>query len=380
MAVSDEVHLITVHGTWARGFWWSRTVAELGKRKKPPWFCGDSKFLKTLQGELLGRGLTSTVEAFEWSGANSVVDRQRGGEKLAEILKSRPREKSRVVLLTHSHGGSVALVALGGSDVPAIAAVAMATPFIKLQDQRKVQDPSYVLEKPLAFLGFVLTPIFLTYLIHRARVSMGIDVPGAIEYLIFLVLPVLALVTCIISACFMPGRVYARMKSSLDSKSGELSPRHRLLVLRGFDDEAAHVIALGGVTSFAARTFSAGLVWLMGAGIVLVGGGIGLLAKMSGNFTLNRVSEFLIGLWPVGLGMLIFLALSYRLARAAFGKEFLWLGPDVATTVNSGPDNSDNVTTITLRTLPKRLRDLNHELHDHKDTAAEIAKWISHPR
>src|SRR5215211_2157602 len=250
MAASNEIHLITVHGTWARGIWRNRTVAELGKRKKPswftgselPWFCAGSKFLKALQGELLSRGLTSTVEAFEWSGANSIVDRQRGGEDLAEMLKT--LEKSRVVLLAHSHGGSVALAALHRSDVPAVEAVAMATPFIKLQHQTDVQDPDHILEKLLAFLAVVVAPIFLFYVAFRAWLSMGADVPEVIEYMIFLALPALALVACIISALFVPGRVHKRMKSALDSRSDELPPRHRLLVLRGFDDEAAHVIAL----------------------------------------------------------------------------------------------------------------------------------------
>jgi hypothetical protein len=389
MAVSSEVHLITIHGTWARGRWRNRTVADLAKRKKPPWcftsselelpwFCAGSKFLKTLQGELLSRGLTSTVEAFEWSGANSIVDRQTGGEKLAERLTSRPLENSRVVLVTHSHGGSVALAALGRSDVPATIAVAMATPFIRLQDQRKGQDRRHALEKVLASFGLVLTPVFFFYVLHRARLSMGVDVPSAIENLIFGVLPVLAFVTCV-AALFIPRGVYKHMKSSLDSKSGELPPRHRLLVLRGFDDEAAHVIALGGITSFAARAFTAGLVGLMFFGIFVVGGGIGLLANVSGSSALNRVFVFLLKLWPIGLLILICAALPYRLARVAFGKEFLWLGSDVATTVNSCPDNSGNVTTVTLPNSDrKRLCDLNHGLYDHKNAAAEVAKWISH--
>lgn len=273
----------------------------------------------------------------------------------------------------------MALAALGRSDARAVEAVAMATPFIKLQDQTNGQEWSYPLEKLLAFVAFVLIPIFLTYLIHRARLSMGVDVPDVIEYVIFLVLPVLAFAACFTSAWVIPGRVCEHMKSSLDSKSDELPPRHRLLVLRGFDDEAAHFIALGGVTSFAARTFSSGLIWLMGVGIVLVGGGIGLLANASGSFALNRVFVFLLGLWPVGLGLLLCGALLYRLARAAFAKEFLWVGPDVATTVNSCPDNSGNVTTITLPNLDrKRLRDLNHGLYDHKNAAAEVANWIAH--
>jgi pimeloyl-ACP methyl ester carboxylesterase len=385
MAVSNEIHLITVHGTWGRGFWRNRTVADLAKRRKPPWcfpgselpwFCAGSKFLKTLQSELLSRGLTSTVEAFEWSGANSIVDRQKGGDDLAEMLK--PLEKSRVVLLAHSHGGSVALAALHRSDGPAVEAVAMATPFIKLQDQTDVQDTSHLLEKWLAFLAFVGAPIFLFYVVHRARLSMGVDVPDVIEYVIFLALPALAIAACFRSARVMPGRVYERMKSSLDSRSDELPPRHRLLVLRGFDDEAAHVIALGGITSFATRTFTAGLVGLMVVGILFVGGGIGFLANVSGSSALNRISVFLLELWPVGLIMLICVALPYRLARAVFGKEFLWLGSDVATTVNSCPDNSGNVITITLRNSDrKRLRDLNHGLYDHNDAATEVAKWIS---
>ena len=207
---------------------------------------------------------------------------------------------------------------------------------------------------------------------------MGVAVPDVIGYVIVVAL-LLAFVTCVISALSIPRTVYKRMKPSLASRSDELPPRHRLLVLRGFDDEAAHVIALGGVTSFATRTFSAGLILLMVVGIFVVGGGIGLLANVSGSSALNRVSVFLFQLWPVGLGILVCAALPYRLARAAFGKEFLWLGSDVATTVNSCPDNSGNVTSITLRNSDqKRLRDLNHKLYDHKDAATEVAKWISH--
>ena len=290
----------------------------------------------------------------------------------------KPLEKSRVVLLTHSHGGSVALAALHRSDVPAVEAVAMATPFIKLQDQTNLRDPSHILEKALAFLAFVTgVPIFLLYVAYRAELSMGVAVPDVIGYVIFLAL-LLAFFTCVWFAWVVPDKVYKRMKSSLESKSDELSPRHRLLVLRGFDDEAAHVIALGGVTSFAARTFSAGLIVLMVVGIFVVGGGIGLVASVSGSFALNRVSVFLLELWPVGLGILVCVALPYRLARAAFGKEFLWLGSDVATTVNSCPDNSGNVTSITLRNSDRKgLCDLNHGLYDHKDAAAEVAKWIS---
>ena len=391
MAVSNEVHLITVHGTWARGFWRNCTAAELGKRKKPPWcftprcfpgfelpwFCAGSEFLKSLQSELLSRGLTSTVEAFEWSGANSIVDRQRGGDDLAKMLK--PLEKSRVVLLTHSHGGSVALAALGRSDAPAVEAVAMATPFIKLQDQTNLRDLSHKLEKGLAFLAVFVAPIVFFYFVFRPWLSMRL--PDVIEYVIFGVLPGLVIGTCVISALVMPGRVYKDIKSSLDSRSDELPPRHRLLVLRGFDDEAAHVIALGGVTSFAARTFRAGLIWLIAVGIFVVGGAIGLLANVSGSSVLNRVFVFLLELWPVGLGILLCVALPYRMARAVFGKEFLWLGSGVATTVNSCPDNSGNVTSITLPNSDrKRLRDLNHGLYDHKDAATEVAKWISHSR
>ena len=200
MAVSNEVHLITVHGTWARGFWRNCTAAELGKRKKPPWcftprcfpgfelpwFCAGSEFLKSLQSELLSRGLTSTVEAFEWSGANSIVDRQRGGDDLAKMLK--PLEKSRVVLLTHSHGGSVALAALGRSDAPAVEAVAMATPFIKLQDQTNLRDLSHKLEKGLAFLAVFVAPIVF-FLLRFSSIAVDGDVPDVIEYVIFGVLP-----------------------------------------------------------------------------------------------------------------------------------------------------------------------------------------------
>jgi hypothetical protein len=120
------VHL--VHGTWPHGFWGRRS-----ENIDSAWFEKDSFFLKQIS-ELLG-DVPFKIIPFTWSGRNSFLARHTAARQLSSHLnqfrKWYPLAGHMVV--AHSHGGTVASIALRRPEAPIVDAfVAMATPFASL--------------------------------------------------------------------------------------------------------------------------------------------------------------------------------------------------------------------------------------------------------
>ncbi len=90
---------VTVHGTGDQA-----TAAE---RDAPKWWEGRSDFCR----ELLAADKGSRVEPFIWSGANDELDRRQAARVLYALLKEK-KDDGPVVLIGHSHGGSVIALAL----------------------------------------------------------------------------------------------------------------------------------------------------------------------------------------------------------------------------------------------------------------------------
>jgi hypothetical protein len=90
---------ITVHGTGDGDF------AAVGE--EPKWWEAASPFCREL---LANAPRESSVEPFVWSGANDEMQRRQAAEALYRKLRS--AETERVVLVGHSHGGSVIVTAL----------------------------------------------------------------------------------------------------------------------------------------------------------------------------------------------------------------------------------------------------------------------------
>ncbi|GGY52028.1 esterase/lipase family protein [Parvularcula lutaonensis] len=90
------VRVITVHGTFAGD----------SKVSGTKWWQKGSPFLTRLQ-ELIREPLQ--VEPFQWSGANSEIDRRKAGNRLAGEIAS---SQVPPIVIGHSHGGSAAIQAL----------------------------------------------------------------------------------------------------------------------------------------------------------------------------------------------------------------------------------------------------------------------------
>src|SRR5690349_3871257 len=123
---SSKVMVTLVHGTW-------------GKLKLPfsgsLWFEQGSEFALKIKEQIETYGIQASVAPFVWSGANSIVHRAEASELLARYLSRQKMNNPGVtqVLVAHSHGGTVCLMALKrlASDVNPIV-ITLATPFMEI--------------------------------------------------------------------------------------------------------------------------------------------------------------------------------------------------------------------------------------------------------
>jgi len=117
---------VTVHGTGDAAF------AAVGE--EPKWWEAASPFCRDL---LASAPAASQVEPFVWSGANDEMHRRRAAEALHKKLRETDAE--RVVLIGHSHGGSVIattlhLAAARRDALPKLERwVTIGTPFIQMR-------------------------------------------------------------------------------------------------------------------------------------------------------------------------------------------------------------------------------------------------------
>jgi hypothetical protein len=104
---NKPIQIIPIHGTWGRlrfSFW----------RQTPFWFEENSQFMTRLRAQLRSLGLDVEINPLPWSGANSVAARHSAAFELVHTLWQQRWENPDVhqVVIGHSHGGSVALLAM----------------------------------------------------------------------------------------------------------------------------------------------------------------------------------------------------------------------------------------------------------------------------
>lgn len=102
MKAMKQAHIITVHGTWGGEY----------NPNKPNWWQPDSRFSGWLIDCLRQKGIDAEIESFKWSGENSDLSRQIGADELFSVLGLSRPEVANLHLITHSHGGNVAEMAL----------------------------------------------------------------------------------------------------------------------------------------------------------------------------------------------------------------------------------------------------------------------------
>jgi hypothetical protein len=108
--------VILVHGTWGRGFFPSATEMFPDSENDVPeeddkarWFEPASWFRSSLVDWMRHYGFTAQIKVFEWSGANSVFERDAAAKRLRDILAA---SEDETTIIAHSHGGNVAMRAI----------------------------------------------------------------------------------------------------------------------------------------------------------------------------------------------------------------------------------------------------------------------------
>ncbi|MEC5397443.1 esterase/lipase family protein [Uliginosibacterium sp. H1] len=140
MAENHRTLVILVHGTYASG---------------APWTKSNSPLCVYINSALCGG---ADFEAFEWSGENSHSARMRAGEGLGDFLvtsieKYKPKD---TYVIAHSHGGNVALYALGHLGSHSISGlVTMGTPFVFCR-KRGIEFPLIVTRRIFSLVSSVL--------------------------------------------------------------------------------------------------------------------------------------------------------------------------------------------------------------------------------
>lgn len=94
LELSGQSVFITVHGTWS---------------SECAWYMPGGDFFDALEKSVLDND--GVVIPFSWSGANSVDAREKAGRNLAKIIDSYDGSSARIIVVAHSHGGNVALLA-----------------------------------------------------------------------------------------------------------------------------------------------------------------------------------------------------------------------------------------------------------------------------
>jgi hypothetical protein len=398
-----------VHGMWGRGMFRVRP------RKKPRWFERDSAFFRQLTAELGGESPLLEVIPFNWSGANSLVERYEAAAELASrIEKDLPHlVRTRVVILGHSHGGNIALMAshmLRGSTgrgAVSVDVVTLATPFVRLVPAQATgwseNGPTILSVAVAAYLVF----FHLRHLepVRRAASYLSTTLPTALlGPTLLLSLTLLALLIDLACAPFIglprSGSSIggARLQRyALRRRDGLLAhcPKTpvgegtRLLVVRGFNDEANMALVAGSIGNWLSS-------WVHCIGSVTI---IQLITLRKWPLVLLAAAALLLGPlldwvelvpWHLAaptLGWLVVTAFCSMLAagplKCVYGREmFLWSNL-MEVSADSVPDVSGAVDVVTL--LPILQQDdpllrkwrTRHSIHESKVCVDAVVDWIS---
>jgi hypothetical protein len=262
------------------------------------------------------------------------------------------------------------------------ALITMATPFLGFCNSRR--DP---LVTAIAAAGFGIwsAMAFLYSLVLLDR-RIG-DAFGVISFLTSLAAVFLAVATF---SYWKMCRAHEAIPDLAPDAGASTADPARVLVLRGVDDEATHVIGFGALTAFAGASLGNILKALVVTLPVLIGASDYLargVNKLLGA-ALPEAGDLSSFFYAIVVFTVPTLAAVFQVARSVFGSEFLWLGPSVLAWVNSAPDGKGNLDVVTLSSKSGevkkggslsigKFRRLNHYLYEHPDIAAKISEWIA---
>lgn len=159
MADQPRTVVYLVHGTWAHGLF--RFPLPFSSESPRLWFEPGSPFLAHLQ-ELAGSAVGFVP--FLWSGANTVRARHEAARRLAAQLREDMQREPAVsrLIIAHSHGGNVALHAVGMLGRP-IPIATMGTPFLSVRERAVTRNEADALI--LGRLAVALLPVLALFIV-----------------------------------------------------------------------------------------------------------------------------------------------------------------------------------------------------------------------
>jgi hypothetical protein len=408
---AHPLRFILIHGTWGRGFFPKLNVPY----KKKSWIDIGSEFASQLLSSF--RHHDTAIYAFHWSGSNSIIERNSAATALRghirELLKK--EVKSTFVLIAHSHGGNVALMAMEPSFHSRVLVITLGTPFLRMSSSRVTVGVYWLTVLcylvPLAALSslvvagtlaadtsLLVTTIFLLAPpFERGVTEMAINDP-----VFFLVYWVVLLFTAwstwrAISLISQIARHKADLASSRygsrlrDLTNYEVRSNQRLLVLRSIQDEAALSLGIASAIIVLRRlwqsmmrttlTFSLLIppfigFFAMTGYISRFGFALPIVDYLNVNFSslLELVKFLLTGVLSLGLSTTA-VGLISSLFRTCFGRELIWLSDYYEVDATAAPDIDGQLTISTLEASTS-LGGLRHRLYENSGICAQMANWI----
>jgi hypothetical protein len=402
-----------VHGTWPRGIRLPSFLRPL-RPDRVTWYDEGSDFRADL-ARLVGGQLS--FEVFEWSGSNSILARKEATEALEQHLADAiwRRQDAHHFVIAHSHGGNVALAAVGNEPVSGL--ITLATPFLDVRPCNATRAEVWLLDR--AMIGAIRLPLLLGILAlfwYRTPLFH----PELARFLLY-ALGFAWLMTTILPKAFMD-----RVRRNLgltqfvserfpgeDLSIGkplrfELLPRDPappglpacpLLVVRAEDDEAARVLAMARTAATAWATLwrlvpplaqlvasAVSLIFHVPESIRQIIGLAWYLSALSVLFLITEVMEF--NPWLLlPLVSLVFFETTLGLLTApllfgtvgfyalGFGWEMLYVAHLLDIQATSKPI-VPACQYITVRDLQRGHGYLRHSLHEFPQVRRLVVSWM----
>jgi Alpha/beta hydrolase family len=367
-----RLDIVLVHGTWARGFFRQRPVAD--------WCRQDSSFVKSLLGRLKIKmpGASPSISIFNWSGKNSIFERATASTDLKAYLETRDNLDTPVLIIAHSHGGNVAMQAVKKlQDASQVYVCTLATPFFKLfATRRQFQASRGVLQSFCAFTMMVVGALVL--------LKLGVDKSVLVVPLAY----AMAFIGWLLGGRLHILLINPEQPHSGDRSTWQLKPHllaeatawdarllaDRLLVLRGIDDEAALSLASGAVANRLLR-FLYGLA--TGRAVVVIAILYSFVSQLEKNLggTPHFDNLFFVLFFVAPFVTAVACLVLPSIFRTVFGRELMFGATRCDAFYDSAPD-ADLAKVITVRD-PRDTERMNHSIHRNPEVPVVVADWIS---
>jgi hypothetical protein len=391
-----QILITLVHGTWPRGLFprivrfkqWVGKLMRRQRRDTPPyWFEECSLFLARLSAEL--GDIPHQIEPLLWSGKNSIFERNKIANALAQHLSVEHAEHPRAtqLVIAHSHGGNIALQALhhlpkhddsqsDGADTANPLVVTLATPFIEIHQVDFGLRPSLIRMAVLAAM-LLLLRLVAVWLFPSARSDVPItptDLSLSAELIFQTVvgLPILA-----IGFYWIRKRAAARQNQvdALSCATRLAVAPQRMLVVRAIDDEASLILALGATINYVTVKSIMFVNFIMGT-LVFTALPAWYFFKLIAQRSPVHYSSWyqdVVGLGGSAFTIMLFCVLA--ISRTVHGQELAKSPMECQVNTQSTPDAIGLSKIVTLvRHTP--LRSLRHGIYDHEDCAKTISNWV----